>query len=53
MLITGNDHIASIINKPESVHMVPEHSRCEAFTSFSAATLLVRYLISWCWWILL
>jgi glucose-6-phosphate isomerase len=41
MLVTGNDHIASIINKPESVHMVPEHSRCEAFTSFSAATLLV------------
>lgn len=41
MLVTGNDHIASIINKPESVHMVPEHSRCEAFISFSAATLLV------------
>jgi hypothetical protein len=41
MLVTGNDHIAAIINKPESVHMVPEHSRCEAFTSFSAATLLV------------
>ena len=44
MLVTGNDHIASIINKPESVFIVPEHSRCEAFTSFSAATLLVRII---------
>jgi hypothetical protein len=53
MLVTGNDHIASIINKPESVHMVPEHSRCEAFISFSAATLLVRYnniLLYTKWW---
>jgi glucose-6-phosphate isomerase len=41
MLVTGNDRIASVINKPESVHMIPEHSRCEAFCTFSAATLLV------------
>jgi glucose-6-phosphate isomerase len=40
LLVTGNDHVASIINKPESVHLIPEHTRCEAFTSFSAATLL-------------
>jgi glucose-6-phosphate isomerase len=40
MLVTGNDHIASVINKPESVHLIPHHSRCEAFTTFSAASLL-------------
>ncbi|CAB9521342.1 Glucose-6-phosphate isomerase, cytosolic [Seminavis robusta] len=40
LLITGNDQIATTINKPESVFLIPEHSRCEAFTSFSAATLL-------------
>jgi glucose-6-phosphate isomerase len=40
MLITGNERIAAA-NKPESVFVVPEHSRCEAFTTFSAATLLV------------
>ena len=40
LLVTGNDHVASIINKPESVFLVPEHARCEAFTSFTAATLL-------------
>ena len=42
MLVTGNDHIASVINKPESVHIIPDHSRCEAFSTFSAAALLVR-----------
>ena len=41
MLVTGNDRIASVINKPESVFLVPEHSRCEGFSSFSAATILV------------
>lgn len=41
MLVTGNDHIANVINKPESVHMIPHHSRCEAFSSSSAACLLV------------
>ena len=41
MLVTGNDRIASVINKPESVHVIPEHSRCEAFTTFTAASLLV------------
>lgn len=40
LLVTGNDHVASVINKPESVFLVPEHTRCEAFTSTTAATLL-------------
>lgn len=40
LLVTANDHVASIINKPESVFVVPEHTRCEAFTTFTAATLL-------------
>ncbi len=42
MLVTGNDDIANVINKPESVHIIPQHSRCEAFSSTSAACLLVR-----------
>lgn len=41
LLVTGNDQIATSINKPESIFLLPEHSRCEAFISFSAATLLV------------
>lgn len=45
VLVTGNDRIASVINKPESVHMIPAHSRCEAFTTFSAAGLLVSRLL--------
>ena len=40
LLVTANEHVASIINKPESVFLIPEHTRCEAFTSFTAATLL-------------
>lgn len=40
ILITGNERVANVINKPESVYLIPEHSRCEAFTSFSVATLL-------------
>ncbi|GAX23802.1 hypothetical protein FisN_12Hu384 [Fistulifera solaris] len=40
MLVTGNDDIANVINKPESVHIIPQHSRCEAFSSTSAACLL-------------
>lgn len=44
LLVTGNDRIVSVINKPERVHIVPEHSRCEAFTTFSPAGLLVRRL---------
>jgi Phosphoglucose isomerase len=42
VLVTGNDHIAAVINKPESVHVIPKHARCEAFTSFTSAVLLVR-----------
>jgi glucose-6-phosphate isomerase len=41
LLVTGNDTIATSINKPESVFLIPEHSRCEAFINFSAVTLLV------------
>lgn len=44
ILVTGNDRIAAVINKPEMVHMIPEHSRCEAFTTFSAATLVVSFV---------
>jgi len=40
LLVTGNDQIANNINKPASVFVIPEHSRCEAFISFSVATLL-------------
>lgn len=42
MLVTGNDHIAGTINKPDNVFLLPDHSRSEAFTSLTAATLLVR-----------
>jgi hypothetical protein len=42
VLVTGNDRIASVINKPESVYVVPEHCRCEPFASLTAAMLLVR-----------
>jgi hypothetical protein len=48
MLITGNERIAAA-NKPESVFVVPEHSRCEAFTTFTAATLLVSNSPWQCW----
>jgi len=40
LLITGNDQMAANINKPESVFVLPDHSRCEGFLNFSAATLL-------------
>lgn len=40
MLVTGNDRIINAINKPESVHCIPDFTRCEAFSTFSAATLL-------------
>ncbi|KAL7566734.1 hypothetical protein ACA910_017786 [Epithemia clementina (nom. ined.)] len=40
MLVTGNENIASAINKPESVHLIPQQCRAEAFTTFTAATLL-------------
>ena len=42
MLVMRNDQLAAATHVPEaSVFVLPEHSRCEAFTSFSAATLLV------------
>ena len=40
VLVTGNERIAAQ-HKPESVFLIPEHSRCEAFTNFTASTLLV------------
>lgn len=40
LLITGNERIASAIHKPESVFVLPEYARCEAFISFSTATCL-------------
>ena len=40
MLVTGSEKIASA-NKPESVFLLPEHSRSEPFATFTAATLLV------------
>jgi glucose-6-phosphate isomerase len=42
ILVTANQRIASVINKPESVYVIPAHSRCEPLINFSAATLLVR-----------
>jgi hypothetical protein len=42
ILVTANQRIASVINKPESVYVIPSHSRCEPLINFSAATLLVR-----------
>ena len=38
--VTGSERLASQ-QKSENVFMIPEHSRCEAFTAFSAAALLV------------
>ena len=38
LLVTANEQIAT---KPESIFVLPQHSQCEAFVNFSAATLLV------------
>ena len=40
MLVTGNERIAAAINRPESVHLIPQQCRVEAFTSFTSAALL-------------
>jgi glucose-6-phosphate isomerase len=40
ILITGNDRIASITNKPESVYLIPDHTRCDAFCNFTSIVLL-------------
>lgn len=42
-LVTGSERVVAT-NKPESVFLIPDHSRCEPFTTFTAAVLLVR-----CW----
>jgi glucose-6-phosphate isomerase len=39
MLVTSNDELAAE-HKAESVFLIPEHSRCEPFTTFTAASLL-------------
>jgi glucose-6-phosphate isomerase len=39
MLITSNDELAAE-HKAESVFLIPDHSRCEPFTTFTAASLL-------------
>jgi len=39
VLITGSEELASQ-HKPESVFLIPSHSRCEPFTTFTAASLL-------------
>jgi glucose-6-phosphate isomerase len=39
MLVTGNEELAAKY-KPESVLLIPRHSRCEPFTTFTAASLL-------------
>lgn len=39
MLITGNEEVATK-SKAGSVFLIPSHSRCEAFSTFTAATLL-------------
>jgi len=38
-LVTGDQMLKQL--KPESTFLIPDHSRCEAFGSFTAATLLV------------
>lgn len=45
MLVTGSGRVAAA-HKPESVFLIPDHSRCEAFTTFTAATLLVSVVDS-------
>lgn len=40
VLVTANDRIAQVINKPDSVHVLPVHSRCDGLVSFSATTLV-------------
>jgi glucose-6-phosphate isomerase len=40
LLVTGSERVAAA-NKPETVFLIPDHSRCEPFTTFTAATLLV------------
>jgi len=40
LLVTGSDRAAAA-NKAETVFLIPDHSRCEPFTTFTAATLLV------------
>jgi len=39
LLVTGNDRLYGA-SKPESVFLIPEHSRCEPFTTFSAGSLV-------------
>ena len=46
ILVTGNAHVASLINKPDAVLQVPPHTAtCEPFTTFTAVTLLPLALV--------
>jgi glucose-6-phosphate isomerase len=44
LLVTGSDRAAAA-KKPETVFLIPDHSRCEPFTTFTAATLLPLSII--------
>eukprot|EP00957_Ditylum_brightwellii_P157159 11961493-Ditylum_brightwellii.AAC.2 len=42
LLVTGNEKAGrGGIVKPEGMFLIPEHTRCEAFTTFTAAGLLI------------
>jgi glucose-6-phosphate isomerase len=44
LLVTGSERVAAL-NKPEIVFLIPEHSRCEPFTTFTSASLLPLSII--------
>jgi hypothetical protein len=46
ILVTANEKLKA--TKPETVFLLPEHSRCEAFTTFTAAGLLVSCIVLEC-----
>jgi hypothetical protein len=45
-LVTGDELLKQV--KPESTFLIPNHSRCEAFGTFTAATLLVCTSSNFC-----
>jgi glucose-6-phosphate isomerase len=44
LLVTGSERVAAL-NKPETVFLIPDHSRCEPFTTFTSAGLLPLSII--------
>ena len=40
-LVTGNEDSCRKWSNPDNAFLLPRHSRCEAFGSFSAAGILV------------